>query len=253
MLSLARPITITAALLLIMPVVLWLSGWQWQPDIADNSVIVWYWITQSVSRPWGIITHLLLSGWFLWCLRFRWSTAIIVFIIFTGVILLGQYINSTVKNVIQEPRPFVVWLEKQQRISADQFYQLKRKVRTKWLREQQENMVVVPTFLGQHWQKETGFAFPSGHTTFAVSWTLLGAGLLWPQRRWLSLAVLMLWATGVMGSRLALGMHWPQDLVAATFVSWLLTIPAVWLIRQIAGPPPKQAIPGIEEQDNRQH
>lgn len=34
--------------------------------------------------------------------------------------------------------------------------------------------------------------------------------------------VLLIWATGVMGSRLLLGMHWPRDLVVATLISWLL-------------------------------
>ncbi|MDA4825234.1 phosphatase PAP2 family protein, partial [Enterobacter kobei] len=47
------------------------------------------------------------------------------------------------------------------------------------LAEQQD----IPTFLRKHWQKETGFAFPSGHTMFAASWALLGVGLLWPRRR----------------------------------------------------------------------
>jgi phosphatidylglycerophosphatase B len=37
-----------------------------------------------------------------------------------------------------------------------------------------------------------------------------------------TIAVLLVWATAVMGSRLALGMHWPLDLVVATLISWLL-------------------------------
>lgn len=66
--------------------------------------------------------------------------------------------------------------------------------------------------------KETGFAFPSGHTMFAASWALLGVGLLWPRRRTLTIAILLVWATGVMGSRMLLGMHWPRDLVVATLI-----------------------------------
>ncbi len=63
----------------------------------------------------------------------------------------------------------------------------------------------IPQYLRSHWQKETGFAFPSGHTMFAASWALLAVGLLWPRRRTLTIAILLVWATGVMGSRLLLG------------------------------------------------
>ncbi len=78
------------------------------------------------------------------------------------------------------------------------------------------------TWLKKHWPFETGFAFPSGHTMFAASWALLGVGLLWPRRHYKTVALLLVWATGVMGSRLLLGMHWPRDLVVATLISWLL-------------------------------
>nr|VUD35169.1 phosphatidylglycerophosphatase B [Raoultella sp. NCTC 9187] len=104
----------------------------------------------------------------------------------------------------------------------------------------------IPKFLRKHWQKETGFAFPSGHTMFAASWALLGVGLLWPRRRWLTIALLMVWATAVMGSRLALGMHWPQDLLVATLISWLLVTLATWLTQRLCGP---LTPPGEETQD----
>jgi hypothetical protein len=100
--------------------------------------------------------------------------------------------------------------------------------------------------LRKHWQKETGFAFPSGHTMFAASWALLGVGLLWPRRRWVTLALLLTWATAVMGSRLALGMHWPQDLIVATLISWLLVTLATWLAQRFCGP---LSPPGEEAQD----
>ena len=94
----------------------------------------------------------------------------------------------------------------------------------------------IPQYLRSHWQKETGFAFPSGHTMFAASWALLAVGLLWPRRRTLTIAILLVWATGVMGSRLLLGMHWPRDLVVATLISWALVAVATWLAQRICGP-----------------
>ena len=52
----------------------------------------------------------------------------------------------------------------------------------------------------------------------------------------------MVWATGVMGSRLLLGMHWPRDLAMATLISWLLVVVTCWLAQRWFGPltPPPQ-------------
>jgi hypothetical protein len=73
-------------------------------------------------------------------------------------------------------------------------------------------------------------------------------------RRWFAVAaaslghpaLLLTWATAVMGSRLALGMHWPQDLIVATLISWLLVTLATWLAQRFCGP---LSPPGEEAQD----
>lgn len=145
-----------------------------------------------------------------------------------------------------EPRPFVIWLENTRQVPVTQFYALKRKERAKLVHEQLAQAQDIPSFLRKHWQKETGFAFPSGHTMFAASWALLAAGLLWPRRRWGTIAVLLVWATAVMGSRLALGMHWPLDLIVATLISRLLVTVACWLTQRLCGP---LSPPGEEAQD----
>ena len=58
------------------------------------------------------------------------------------------------------------------------------------MKEQLAEEKNIPQYLRSHWQKETGFAFPSGHTMFAASWALLAVGLLWPRRRTLTIAIL---------------------------------------------------------------
>ncbi len=70
---------------------------------------------------------------------------------------------------------------------------------------------------------------------FAASWALLAVGLLWPRRRTFTIAFLLVWATGVMGSRLLLGMHWPRDLVVATLISRLLVTTATGWRSEFAG------------------
>ncbi|WP_225758621.1 MULTISPECIES: phosphatidylglycerophosphatase B [unclassified Leclercia] len=251
MLSIARRTAVGAGILLIMPATVWISGWQWQPGADSGWLKALYWITETVTQPWGIITHALLCGWFLWCLRFRLRAAIMLFAILAGVILIGQGLKSWVKDQVQEPRPFVVWLEKTHHVPVNDFYNLKRKERGELVKEQLTEQQAVPTFLRKHWQKETGFAFPSGHTMFAASWALLGVGLLWPRRRTFTIAILLVWATGVMGSRLLLGMHWPRDLVVATLMSWLLIICATWLAQRVCGPltPPVEEKREIADRD----
>lgn len=251
MLSIAKRTAAGAGLLLIMPVSVWVSGWTWQPDHPVAWLKAMYWITETVTQPWGIITHVILCGWFFWCLRFRLKAAVMLFAILAGAILIGQGAKSWVKERVQEPRPFVIWLEKTHDISVDEFYTLKRKERANLVKEQLSAQPEIPEFLRQHWQKETGFAFPSGHTMFAASWALLAVGLLWPRRRTVTIAILLVWATGVMGSRLLLGMHWPRDLVVATLMSWALVTLATWLAQKICGPlaPPPQEKQEIAERE----
>lgn len=81
-------------------------------------------------------------------------------------------------------------------IPVDEFYTLKRAERGNLVKEQLAEEKNIPQYLRSHWQKETGFAFPSGHTMFAASWALLAVGLLWPRRRTLTIAILLVWAAG---------------------------------------------------------
>lgn len=244
MLSIARRTALAALLLLIVPVLTALSGWQWQPGADSRWLKFMYWATETVTQPWGIITHVVLFGWFLWCLRFRVKAALMLFTLLAAAILLGQGAKSFIKERVQAPRPYVVWLEKSHSVPVEQFYNLKRQARGELVARQLEKETTIPAWLRSHWQKETGFAFPSGHTMFAASWALLAVGLLWPRRRIITIVVLMVWACTVMTSRMLLGMHWPRDLIAATLISWLLATLACWLAQRFCGP----LAPAREEQ-----
>lgn len=137
-------------------------------------------------------------------------------------------------------------------INGQVFYEQKRKQRSITVRDAVADNPQLPGWLKKHWAFETGFAFPSGHTMFAASWALLGVGLLWPRRRYVTLILLMGWATAVMGSRLMLGMHWPRDLIVATLISWLFITLATWLAQRFCGPltVPPQEQQEIAEREN---
>lgn len=222
MLAITKRIIGGSVLLLLLPLLVWLSGWKWQPGGNEKVLKVLYWVTETVSIPWGILTSLLLGGWFLWCLRFSLKPSIVIFMLLMVVLLSGQGIKSVMKEWKQEPRPFVMWLEANYHIDEKNFYSLPRKARSVLVGEQLQSRQDVPVWLINHWQSETGFAFPSGHTLFASTWALLGVAMLWSCRRYKTVVLLMLWAGGVMTSRLLLGMHWPKDLMMAVVISGVL-------------------------------
>lgn len=153
MLLIARRTAVGAALLLIMPAAIWISGWKWHPGLSAGTMKLLYWVTETVTQPWGIITHVILCAWFLWCLRFRLRAAIMLFLILAAAILVGQGMKTWIKSRVQEPRPFVIWLEQTQQVPVTQFYALKRKERAKLVHEQLAQEQQIPGFLRKHWQK----------------------------------------------------------------------------------------------------
>lgn len=233
--SIARRTAVGAALLLVMPVAVWISGWRWQPGEQSWLLKAAFWVTETVTQPWGVITHLILFGWFLWCLRFRIKAAIMLFAILAAAILVGQGVKSSIKDKVQEPRPFVIWLEKTHHIPVDEFYTLKRAERGNLVKEQLAEENNIPQYLRSHWQKETGFAFPSGHTMFAASWALLTVGLLYASAN-VNYCYLAGLGNRSHGKPPAARDALVRDLVVATLISWALVAVATWLAQRVCGP-----------------
>ncbi|OZI14146.1 phosphatidylglycerophosphatase B [Sodalis-like symbiont of Philaenus spumarius] len=244
MVEIAKRTGISALLLMVLPLLLWASGWQWQPENDYRWLKGWYWLTQTVTSPWGTLTSALLISWFLWCLRYRLKPALGLVAILTATLLIGQGMKSFIKERAQEPRPYVLWLEKHYAIDDRAFYAMPRKARSAAVARELKEQQVIPPWLQKHWRAATDFSFPSGHTIFAVSWALLAVGLLWPRRYRFSTVVLMVWASGVMVSRMVLGMHWPRDVVVGVAVSWLVITLGCWLVQRWIGaltPMPEEA------------
>ncbi len=105
--SIARRTAVGAALLLVMPVAVWISGWRWQPwrtKLATKSGF--FGLLKLSPSPGGVITHLILFGWFLWCLRFRIKAAFVLFAILAAAILVGQGVKSWIKDKVQGTTTF---------------------------------------------------------------------------------------------------------------------------------------------------
>lgn len=235
MLTIARRTLVGAVLLLIMPVIVWISGWQWQPGIASGWLKPLFIMTETVTRPWGILTTIVLCGWFIWYLQPQVKPALFLLAIMIITVVGGQSAKSLIKGSVQEPRPYVLWMEKNYGINDSDFYHRSRQARSEQVKQLVASDSRLPDWLKQHWAFETGFSFPSGHTLFVGCWALLAVGLLWPRRHFTSVVVIFIWADLVMGSRLLLGMHWPRDLVASICMSWILVTLAIWLVQRVYG------------------
>lgn len=98
MFEIAKRTAAGAIVLLLMPLAVWLSGWQWHPGGDGRLLKGLYWLTETVTSPWGIITNIILCAWFLWCLRFRIKPAIGLLVLLSASILIGQGVKSFIKD-----------------------------------------------------------------------------------------------------------------------------------------------------------
>lgn len=92
-----------------------------------------------------------------------------------------------------------------------------------------------------HWAHETGYAFPSGHSTAALTFATLTAtlGIWWLRdwRLWLAAIVIPVWAVLVGFSRVLLGVHTPLDVVVGSAVGIGWGLLASLVILRVVGPP----------------
>lgn len=161
-------------LLLIVPLAVLVTGWQWSPGGAEAFLLPMFWLTETASSPWGAITSVILAIWFIGRLSLSWRRAIAMTALLAVTIVGGQAIKSAVKETVQEPRPYVLWMANQYPIDAREFYAQSRKDRVKVIKQHLSEEPEVPRWLSKHWQRETGYAFPSGHTLFTATCSFTG-------------------------------------------------------------------------------
>jgi phosphatidylglycerophosphatase B len=150
------------------------------------------------------------------------------------VLVLGAFAATNefvTKPFIASPRPYVLKLEAEGLLEADAFYALPdKKARSAFLRktleENSENDLIksLDPAIREHWEHETGFSFPSGHSInaflFAVFLAFLIQGLFAKGKGWVWLP--FLWACGICLSRIAVGAHSPLDVTVGAFLGGLL-------------------------------
>lgn len=220
------------ALMLCIPLFVWATGWNWVNDahLISGFDTFMYFLTESGSVPYALITCVVFMLWLMKLAAKRYSWILVGAICATSVIG-TQAIKTVAKHTFAEPRPYVVQMMGGE-AQAEQFYELSRDERAVLVAQHYQNHDF--PLVAKHREGETGYSFPSGHTIFAVSWLLLFAGLLIGIR---SQAVVfaqgfaLVWAALMLISRLRFGMHYPIDLFISTLIAWIFhCVLFVWII-----------------------
>jgi len=219
-----KNLTLGAILLLLPALVTLGSGWQWTGQFHPISSYPFYLFTQTVTRPWGIITSIVLAVLLYRHTKYSGRNVWVLILLIMVVVWGGQGIKSIMKPYFAEPRPYVVALMEQTHQPADFFYQQTKLTRQQLISQAQIFWPGLPDWQRRHWQHETGYSFPSGHSFFVASWVLLLYSLLSFRKSWPALIIVTMWAWAVMWSRMLLGMHWPRDLIASVLVAWCFTL-----------------------------
>ena len=83
------------------------------------------------------------------------------------------------KPLIGEARPYVVALTDNDPARLHLFYSVPRAARANTVSYYYaQSPTTPPSYLVAHRASETGYSFPSGHSTFAATWALLFAGII---------------------------------------------------------------------------
>ncbi|MWN05613.1 phosphatase PAP2 family protein [Gilliamella sp. Pas-s95] len=213
------------AIFLVVPLVIIAINWHWQPASLNDTSKYLFVVTETASFPWAIITSTIL--FLVFCLLSPSKTKkkiILLWLLLVSAILSGQTIKSFLKSQTAESRPYVLWMAKEFNISNQQFYSKSESERKELIEQLFKNSSTIPSWLSNHWQNETGFAFPSGHTLFAVTWAFLALTLLKFKQHYVIVSITIIWSILIEISRLFLGMHSPIDLITSILIAWIISL-----------------------------
>lgn len=149
-----------------------------------------------------------------------------------AVLILFALINEFVtKPAAGKHRPYIIKLEKEGLLIGNDYYALEsRAERTEFLKKLFEEKLDHPLVksihpsIRHHWESETGFSFPSGHSQnaflFAMILSYLIGELVSNGKRWMWIP--FLWAGAICLSRVAVGVHSPLDVTIGALTGGLI-------------------------------
>ncbi|NBM56790.1 phosphatidylglycerophosphatase B [Proteus vulgaris] len=220
--KITRLISLGSILLLIIPSVVLMLGWQWQPTDHPLGGISTLWIADSAAKPWGTISIIVFLALLFMVLKLKRNNFIQLAVIIVATLAVGQLVKVAVKNTVKEPRPYVVWVSDNLHITPEAFYQVPRSAREQLLQNGLANSPMIPEWQLKHWKAETGYAFPSGHSLFAATLGLFVFVLFMLRGHYFLATLGLLWGIDVTVGRIVLGMHWASDVIVGILISTML-------------------------------
>lgn len=134
-----------------------------------------------------------------------------------GVLLVLSFAAKTaMKEITQSPRPYTEALTQLHLVdSPSSFYALDFPSQNNIIDKAAKKVSHWRTI---HWQGETDYSFPSGHTVFVALCVFFFGGVFVKRKQYLMLGIVLTWGLTVAFSRLWLGMHRPEDLIGSSVV-----------------------------------
>lgn len=180
--------------------------------------------------------------------RQRWRRRSSEFMVIAGLLLVALSLVSILNEHVIKPgfhvfRPNILQLASNPpeqpalKISAESFYALPDKAaRSDYLSEalnaDDYNGPQLQPAVKRHWIEETGYSFPSGHTTAATALASFFLALALGRcsgRKLIPYLVLPLWVLLVAWSRIVLQVHTPLDVLAGGVQGLVVGLLAWWL------------------------
>jgi len=188
-------------------------------NVADITGLTFTLLTASAGSPGFLLTVCALSFAPL-LLKLPKQTIVKLGIQFAILLVLSFVAKTALKHITEIPRPYTYQLQSLGIVhSASEFYQLSDDEKEKAIQLATAN---ISDWRTSHWQGETNYSLPSGHTIFAAVCVVFWGGFFCRRRQLAAAGLLVLWATGVGISRIWLGMHWPTDILASIACAGLL-------------------------------
>lgn len=139
---------------------------------------------------------------------------------FAILLIMSFATKTTLKHITEVARPYTYELQALNLIdSPESFYALDQAQKDKVVELAQAS---VSHWRIAHWQGETNYSLPSGHSIFAAVCIAFWGGYLLRRKHWIATAAIITWGIGVGFSRIWLGMHWPSDIIASILAAALL-------------------------------
>ena len=138
-----------------------------------------------------------------------------------GVLLVLSFAAKTfLKSSTESPRPYTEYLVTQEVVDMPElFYELRLEEKNVAIESVEDK---VSEWRTRHWLGETDYSFPSGHMIFVGVCLAFFGGLFLEAKRFYLVGGMLAWAGGVAYSRVWLGMHRPEDLVASIAFAGLI-------------------------------